>query len=188
MHYGRMRDHGEIGPSGIRSGQDLPLADLFDLYFAPEELPDGCIRQTKGQVSANGYPVMTFQGKSLLGNRAALWLVSGDPGRGMLACHTCDHRWCLAPGHLYWGTYKSNGEDRANRNPMKVDPEKVKAARRMLADGQSIRTIEREVGISRASIKRHLGLPLSPSLTRLLPKNDPCRIAYEAAQAKGQND
>lgn len=48
-------------------------------------------------------------------NRVASALVceeaTGEPAGGRIAQHSCDHPWCCNPGHLSWGTHKSNQED-----------------------------------------------------------------------------
>lgn len=45
--------------------------------------------------------------------------VPNYPGqkREGLVLHTCDHKWCVNPDHLYLGTSKQNAQDNAARNP-----------------------------------------------------------------------
>lgn len=45
--------------------------------------------------------------------------VPNYPGqkREGLVLHTCDHKWCVNPDHLYLGTAKQNAQDNAARNP-----------------------------------------------------------------------
>jgi hypothetical protein len=76
--------------------------------------PDACHPWTAGRTC--GYGKFDVRGKTLRANRIALELKLGRPiAPGMEALHTCDHRECCNPAHLYEGTHQQNMDDKTAR-------------------------------------------------------------------------
>ena len=56
----------------------------------------------------DGYPRMSIKDK---GTRMHLWALErwyGPRPAGYLACHLCEHPWCVNADHLTWGTVRQN--------------------------------------------------------------------------------
>ncbi len=93
-------------------------------------LASGCVEWT-GPRNGKGYgQTVTFGAASDVprgAHRLALFLANG--GRltdGLLVCHRCDNPPCCNPAHLYEGTPKQNGRDRAERGGPAVKRKKVR--------------------------------------------------------------
>lgn len=70
-------------------------------------------------------------------------------------CHTCPHRNCVNPYHLYAGTHKENMQDAANagvmgQGPRKVTMEQIELIIQMYRDGHSQASICRRFNLSQA--------------------------------------
>ena len=50
-------------------------------------------------------------GHSLLAHRACYEDAQGPIPKGKMACHTCDHPWCVNPAHIFIGTAQDNADD-----------------------------------------------------------------------------
>lgn len=134
------------------------------LQMQEPELNTGCSLWL-GFVRPDGYG-MFWDGEE---NRAAhrlAWAVANGPiPAGMCVMHRCDTRACVNPDHLSIGSVADNNADRVRKgrssggakigtdNPSaKLDPEKVRAVRQMLADGEPLGRIARVFGVNRAQI------------------------------------
>lgn len=183
MHHTRLVRSGSVGEAEPRHIKGLPLFERLAQSFRPERMPNGCLEATAGRRDKDGYPILTYERRDLRGGRAALFAARRWPSfDGAQACHTCDNRLCLDTDHLYWGTTQDNTADRVARGrsggrPMAGD---IDEARRLYGEGVPLRQIERRTGISRTTIKRHLGLPMPPAFAKVLAKGDPRRIEVPA--------
>lgn len=77
-----------------------------------------------GSTFGGGYGEFSLNGRQEVAHRVALVLKDGDIAHGMLALHTCDHRPCVRPGHVYPGTHADNVRDceqRGRGNHLKGD-------------------------------------------------------------------
>jgi hypothetical protein len=85
-----------------------------------------------------------------LGAHAIMYLLiyGGTIPDGYDVCHTCDHKWCINPWHLFLGTHEENMQDcvkkdrhsRGERNGQaKLSEDKVKMIFLLLAKGYSQR-------------------------------------------------
>lgn len=72
----------------------------------------GRFSNTRGQKT---YPSIKYNGKNWFGNRLILSLTTNLNPSDLHALHKCDNMRCLNPHHLYWGTQKQNGRDKADR-------------------------------------------------------------------------
>jgi len=61
--------------------------------------------------NANGYGVITNEGKSITASRASYEIYLGKIPKGKLVLHKCDNKLCVNPNHLYAGTQKQNIRD-----------------------------------------------------------------------------
>lgn len=52
---------------------------------------------------------------TMMANRVALVMHTGEEPHGMMALHDCDNPACCNPHHLYWGTHKDNMQDKVER-------------------------------------------------------------------------
>lgn len=69
-----------------------------------------------GAKGGNGkYGMFSYMGKFHLAHRVSWMLFKGKIQEGLYICHICDNSLCVNPDHIYVGTAKDNGEDRANR-------------------------------------------------------------------------
>ena len=67
----------------------------------------------QGAKNSKGYAKATIDGKQVLVHRYVLALKLNRPiKQGMFACHKCQNRNCIAPGHLYEGTQSQNELDK----------------------------------------------------------------------------
>lgn len=69
-----------------------------------------CIRFT-GPKDKDGYGISAIQSRKMSAHRAS-WLLYGNSiAEGQYLLHTCKHRDCINPAHLYVGTQKQNVQD-----------------------------------------------------------------------------
>lgn len=181
-HARKLHRLGVIG-FAPRQMRGLSLEQRFEVCFEPKRMPNGCLEATRG-IGTNGYPVLNYNRKHLSGNQAALILAGHPrPHNRSMACHRCDNKRCVDAEHLYWGDAQTNRDDRRMRNHndrSRLSPDVVATLREMYESGCALREIERRAGVTRASIKRHLGLPMSPAFAKKLPRDDPRWIEADA--------
>lgn len=112
-HYRRMRKYGD------------PLAGMPPRHASPqaalaantEELPTGCVIWT-GQVTHNGYGLLSANGSTVRAHRFAWEQANGKIPADRIIDHTCHTRACVNPAHMRLATFKHNMENRkgANKN------------------------------------------------------------------------
>lgn len=71
---------------------------------------NGCLEWI-GAIGAAGYGMTTYFGKRASVHRLAWELQNGPIPPGMVVCHTCDNRKCVAIEHLFIGTQSDNIRD-----------------------------------------------------------------------------
>ena len=59
----------------------------------------------------NGYSYTTYKKKQYGVHRLSYIFFKGPIEKGKYICHSCDHRQCVEPSHLWAGTCKDNMED-----------------------------------------------------------------------------
>jgi hypothetical protein len=90
------------------------FARRFEDFVEDGAGADACWPWT-GPTDKQGYGKWTKNNEHFLAHRVALANVRPAPGRGLLACHTCDNPPCCNPSHLYWGTPTDNRQDFVKR-------------------------------------------------------------------------
>lgn len=109
----------------------------------------------KGYTNPGGYG----RRGHVLVHREALEQKLGRPiAPGMDACHTCDNRRCINPGHLYEGSRRQNMADATARDRHnKRRGEDNQRAKLSAADVTSIRQLA-DTGESHGAIGRRFGI------------------------------
>lgn len=100
-----------------RGGEPPPprasAEERFWAKVAPTTPPGGCWLWL-GSVGTAGYPNFWLNGTNVGAHRYSLELNLGRPLLpGMAACHRCDVKRCVRPGHLFEGSYSDNERDKA---------------------------------------------------------------------------
>lgn len=122
---------------------------------------DGCWAWL-GARSRNGYGSVSVLGTIRKTHRVAWELTngpipSGEGHHGICVMHRCDNRICVRPDHLSLGNHLDNMADCASKMRiarMKLTREQVIEARCRIADGDSERTIARDLGVSGSTVHR----------------------------------
>ena len=120
----------------------------------------------RGHVDAIGYGRFHYMGENKA-HRVSHILFKGEVPDGMFVLHKCDNRQCVNPDHLFLGTQSDNMRDMVTKgrghkpdisgtkNPMaKLDAEKVKQIRRMVASGSKQIDACRAFGVSPMTVSR----------------------------------
>lgn len=97
-----------------------------------------------GSIHQSGYGQINIRGGIYKSHRVALHLKEPPPSASSYACHTCDNPSCCNPVHLYWGTAKTNTNDRDGKSRRK-GPAGVTHHKAKLTP-EKVREIRREVG------------------------------------------
>jgi len=79
----------------------------FEKHF---DKKNGCW-EWEGATLPLGYGIFRYKGKNWLSHRFSYLLYKGEIPEDMCVCHSCDNKKCIAPQHLWLGTYKDNMQD-----------------------------------------------------------------------------
>lgn len=120
----------------------------------------GC-HEWQGARSTAGYGQINVEGRRLYVHRLVFELSFGKPKAQV--CHHCDNPGCCNPKHLFSGTAKQNSCDMVSKGrnvclkgtdtwSAKLDADKVRSIRRLLALRKSHRSIARQFGVSAPQI------------------------------------
>lgn len=96
-------------------------------------------------------------------SRKAWVKAHGNPPPGMMVLHSCDNMFCVNLDHLHLGTHGQNMAEARERNRFKrgdqlrwarLDAERVRLIRQLLAEGQSQQLIADLFGVSQVAISK----------------------------------
>lgn len=110
---------------------------------------DGCWAWNGG-MSGDGYGSFCFRGICRKAHVLSYEHFNG-PLNGLHCLHSCNHSWCVNPKHLYAGTARQNGRDRARKcgkENGKLTLAQISEIRRRAFSGESQPQLAKEFGIS----------------------------------------
>lgn len=111
-----------------------------------------CILHT-GAANNAGYGQVRRDGKTWLAHRWVATQTFGPIPAGQVVRHKCDVRLCINPEHLELGTQGDNLNDRKERTVYrKLDRADAEAIKARLKEGEVMRTIAEDYGVSIAMI------------------------------------
>jgi hypothetical protein len=109
-----------------------------------------------------GYGRIRIDGKDAVAHRVAWELTNGPIPDGLEACHRCDVRNCVNPGHLFLGTSKDNKQDAISKgrhcfgvrhHAAKLTDADVLEARNLRLGGMNWCQLARRFGVTRMALK-----------------------------------
>ena len=111
----------------------------------------GCLLWTRPQMG-RGYGRIGFRNRNWTAHRLSYHAHYGPIPKGLLVCHKCDVRACIAVEHLFLGTPQENTADmlRKGRGRWRslLTVKQVVSIKRRLLNGESCRVLAEEFGIS----------------------------------------
>ena len=105
---------------------------------APFNFRSGCM-EWLGGISSTGYGKTRLDGRLMDAHRASWIITYGPIPDGMLVCHRCDNRKCVAPAHLFLGTHRDNAVDAYKKG--RIDIQRMIDARKPKLSDEDIRAI-----------------------------------------------
>jgi hypothetical protein len=110
-HYQRLRTHGSPHIVEKRGRKAIDVAQRMPRFIERRD-PQECW-PWRGARNRNGYGVIHAGGRSVLAHRLAYMLAFGmsEIPNDLKVLHTCDHPWCVNPGHAWLGSQAQNMAD-----------------------------------------------------------------------------
>lgn len=131
-----------------------------------ENLTTGCL-DFQGAKVADGYGQIKIDGVNHRAHRLAYSLFVGEIPEGLLVCHKCDNPCCCNPEHLFLGTDAANMQDKVTKGrcskglalpQTKVTEDMKSQMMKLKSQGLSTREIGTRLGVSNATVSRHLNV------------------------------
>src|SRR5262245_2541704 len=106
--------------NGIAIGRPKRTPEQVEADFLSrfEKRPSGCWEWT-GTIEKRGYGVLTIDDRQWRAHRYSYVRVNGPVADTLLICHKCNNKLCVNPDHLYAGSERDNGRDRADAGSSK---------------------------------------------------------------------
>ncbi|MBV9332309.1 MAG: HNH endonuclease [Alphaproteobacteria bacterium] len=148
----RLEPFGSALPTSLHD----PATFLHCLKRARPNPATGCLEWTRDR-NPSGYGLAYHEGRTWLAHRLCYTAIHGTIPDGLIICHHCDNRACIAPQHLFLGTKKQNFDDmcRKGRSPWKppiLDEHKAAEIKARLLAGESSARLARDYGVSASCI------------------------------------
>jgi hypothetical protein len=113
-----------------------------------------------GAVGANGYGVLTRDGKRVYAHRISYEINVGPIPSCAFVCHRCDVRNCVRPSHLFVGSVGDNNRDMWDKGRGRgLDPHNGKLTNEQRRDavhrvstGESKTSVATDLGVTRQAI------------------------------------
>lgn len=157
-HYARLRLRGSIESNNKASAG---MGFLRSLCRGDE---DNCIAWPFRLAHTNGYPSLSWRGRSYRAHRVSCRLAHGKPSSPeMHAAHLCGNKECVNPKHLRWSTAKENISDKVrhgtflqgSRVPTSIlDESDILNVVKRLERKETCASIARKFGVSRSTISK----------------------------------
>lgn len=126
---------------------------------------DGCW-DWSGTIHHGGYTQMKYTEKYLAtGGHRISWIIhNGEIPKGQWILHKCDNKKCTNPEHLFLGSARDNVIDKLNKGRAntphgighihaKLDDEKVREIRKLLAMGVTMPRLSKDFDVSKSVIQ-----------------------------------
>lgn len=123
---------------------------------------DTCINWQGAMKGATGYGNVRarYDGlvRSVSAHRRSYELFNGSIPVGLHVCHSCDHRTCVNPKHLFVGTRKDNMLDASRKGRAKgrngrIAPDIVAKIHGRISEGANYSQVAREVGLNKVTVR-----------------------------------
>lgn len=96
--------------------EDKTLGNFIDKVIMKTHLNENGCLIWHGHVHLNGYPRVTYKGRSWFVHRLNWTIARGDIPKGMYLCHKCDNPLCINLDHLFAGTPNDNIQDMVKKD------------------------------------------------------------------------
>ena len=123
----------------------------FEAFFDKSE---GCwLWKGSNKGKKMPYGTIRFRGsRMIMAHRASWTIYIGEIPKGLLVLHKCDVPSCVNPDHLFLGTHIDNERDKlakGRHSGEKLNPDKVREIKSLMASNFGDMKISRKYGISR---------------------------------------
>lgn len=136
------------------------ISRFWDKVRGPNKA--GC-REFSGAKNEKGYGIVgLYPNTTIHAHRLSYFLTYGFLPEHMVICHHCDNPACCEPLHLFLGTKADNNADMRGKGrhahgvshyQAKLNPSKVRAIRKMVKEGKSMRACGERYGVSSSTIE-----------------------------------
>lgn len=127
----------------------------FFRAFCGKPTEAGCV-EWMGRRTRFGHGIGTFRNQVIATHRYAYELAYGPIPNGLHVLHHCDNPPCVNPSHLFLGTEADNVRDKTEKGRQakgteivssKLNPDKVRAIRIRIANGETQASISKDFGV-----------------------------------------
>lgn len=140
----------------------LPMSEAIKRFIGRLKAEGECLNHPVSK--SHRYPAVSIGGVQVKGNRFSWIIFRGSIPAGISVLHSCDNPACCNPDHLFLGTGLDNMRDRLAKgryntvpkgqdvNTSKLSPEQVIEIRSRLDQGEGLRPLGREYGVTHKAI------------------------------------